>query len=307
MDAVLQEKLDGVETTLNALIESIASYNPSVAAVTDLLAADDQLNQGVEQCTCILQAVELQLGSNLNAVVIHQSNNARIHHLRDTLDALNQSIVTNLTLLADIRKDVLATPATVFPESHRNVPYDELLEYANRISRYTVPPTFRLPAPASQATSIAPPQQPDLPVGNGLSAGQGMQASATGSPSNHHVHGEGIGVASLDVSEIQWLDPLTQIPFVPWPSEEVIRQGALAQVQLMLEKGPDASNVGSREDESTKPDTSHDSIMADSHHGTNAGINSHASRPLTNGVAKPKDEKPAVFGGLDLYDPDAEA
>ena len=53
MDAIIQGMLDGVETALNTLIDSITSYNPSVAAAADLLAADDELNKGVKQCTNI--------------------------------------------------------------------------------------------------------------------------------------------------------------------------------------------------------------------------------------------------------------
>ena len=50
MDGVVYGKLDGVETALNTLIDSIASYNPSIAAATDLLAADDELDKAVKQC-----------------------------------------------------------------------------------------------------------------------------------------------------------------------------------------------------------------------------------------------------------------
>lgn len=56
MEAVLQSQLDRVETALTTLIESIASYNPSISAANDLLAADDELNKGVEQRTKSLQA-----------------------------------------------------------------------------------------------------------------------------------------------------------------------------------------------------------------------------------------------------------
>lgn len=50
MDAVIRNQLDRIETALNALIDSITSYNPSIHDATDLLAADDELNNGVEQC-----------------------------------------------------------------------------------------------------------------------------------------------------------------------------------------------------------------------------------------------------------------
>jgi hypothetical protein len=40
-----------------------------------------------------------------------------------------------------------------------------------------------------------------------------------------------------------WLLPLSQLPFVPWPSQEVIRMGALAAIQGMLEDGTDPTTV----------------------------------------------------------------
>ena len=49
MNAIIQNQLDRVETALNTLIESIASYNPSIPAANALLAADDDLNNGLKQ------------------------------------------------------------------------------------------------------------------------------------------------------------------------------------------------------------------------------------------------------------------
>ena len=48
MNRIIQDQFDHVDTALNTLIESIASYNPSVAAANDLLAADDELTKGVK-------------------------------------------------------------------------------------------------------------------------------------------------------------------------------------------------------------------------------------------------------------------
>ena len=244
-------------------------------------------------------------------MVIHQSNNARIQNLRATLAALNQTITANLILLADTRKDILATPATIFPEHQRNVPYDELLEYANRISRYTVPPTFRPPPPTTQAPALASSQHPAVSTVsaiNGISTEQSSLPSAIESPSNFPIQGEGIGIASLEQSEVQWLDPLTQLPFVPWPSEEVIRQGALAQVQVMLEQGLDPDDVDDSGAKYIKEEVTEDAIVAGSHTKPSAATNDNAKQPLANGIPKSKEEeKPKVFGGLDLYDPDAEA
>ncbi|KAI4225546.1 MAG: hypothetical protein L6R40_008352 [Gallowayella cf. fulva] len=48
MNTIIQGQLDRVEAALNTLTASIESYNPSVPAAVDLLAADDQLQQGVK-------------------------------------------------------------------------------------------------------------------------------------------------------------------------------------------------------------------------------------------------------------------
>ena len=48
MNSIIQSQLDRVDNALNALIASIESYNPSVPAAIDLLAADDELQRGVK-------------------------------------------------------------------------------------------------------------------------------------------------------------------------------------------------------------------------------------------------------------------
>lgn len=53
MDAILGERFQRVEAALNMLIDSITSYNPSLQAAKDLVAADDYFSEGLEQCTTI--------------------------------------------------------------------------------------------------------------------------------------------------------------------------------------------------------------------------------------------------------------
>lgn len=49
MNTIVQNQLDQLENSLNTLIDSIASYNPSILAATDLVNADDDLNKGISQ------------------------------------------------------------------------------------------------------------------------------------------------------------------------------------------------------------------------------------------------------------------
>ena len=44
---------------------------------------------------------------------------------------------------------------------------------------------------------------------------------------------------SLPNDITQWLNPLADLPFQPWPSEESIRKGALASIQVLLDQGVD--------------------------------------------------------------------
>ena len=115
--------------------------------------------------------------------------------------------------------------------------------------------------------------------------------------------GDGIGLSSLEQSEIQWLDPLAQIPFVPWPSEEVIKRGALAQIQGMVEQGIDPAGVGAGdEEEGVKAVEMNDGdVEVKREEGVPEG--QAEGRRVVRREEKPK---PMVFGGLDLYDPDAE-
>src|SRR5947209_7266825 len=84
----------------------------------------------------------------MQTVVLHQSNYARLVQLREESERLDNKIKDTIKLLADTRKALLATPATKFPKKVRDIEYTELLSYAKRISKFTVPPTFReLPRP----------------------------------------------------------------------------------------------------------------------------------------------------------------
>ncbi|KAI9811077.1 MAG: hypothetical protein M1827_005659 [Pycnora praestabilis] len=314
MNAILQTQFQRIETALNTLTDSIASYNPSTAAASELLSADDKLSQGLEQ------------------LAVHQANNAYINSLRSTSSTLDARIKSTLTLLASTRAELLATPATRFPPdaAARSVPYDELLSYAKRISKFTVPPTFRvapLPAEPSQNAATANTGTDTIHASQALGSAPQVTNGTTTSASPSQIGASstsaeqlaanaaglstGVGISSLAVGETQWLDPTSQMAFVPWPSEEVIRRGALAQIQIMLEQGQDpesalaevgdteagekGGNEGDEKEEGVKE--SELSLAAENVVVSQGNV----------AVAPPRRaEKPAVFSGLDLYDPDDE-
>lgn len=268
MNTIIQAQLDRVETALNTLIESIASYNPSIPAANALLAADDDLNKGLKQLST------------------HQRNHARIQSLHSTIDQQNASITDTLTTLASTRADLLSTPSSLPQKDSRSVPYNELLDYAKRISRYTVPPTFRPTLPAAQ------PAPPPAVNGDTVAVEEGTE--------DVKEEKEGRGTASLEDLERKWLDPLTQIPFVPWVNDETIKRGALAEIQSLVEKGENPENVGAGWSEEGKGETMET--------GKNEEVVKREGGVSTDGGMgmQRRDEKPKVFGGLDLYDPDVD-
>lgn len=98
------------------------------------------------------------------------------------------------------------------------VPYNELLTYARKISKYTRPP---------QSSKYS-----QTPVVDRAS----LQADASNATSNGDSVQEGSGettrVLPLGLSEadVTALDPSSQMPFTPWPSEEVMKRGALSHM-----------------------------------------------------------------------------
>lgn len=228
----------------------------------------------------------------------HQANHLRILSLRQATETLDNSIRADLTLLASTRKELLATPATVFPPSSRDVPYDELLAYAKHISKFTVPPTFRPPLPPAQA-------EPSKQLDQATTVTNGTATTPAAAPADASKDG-GIGVSALPTGEVQWLDIASQIPFVPWPSEEIIRRGALAQIQSLLEHGQDPSVVQaaptSEDEEKRKAEEGEE---ADREKEADA-VRSELNNPGAPTAGQARVEKPHVFSGLDLYEPDEE-
>jgi len=275
MDTILQTQLNRIETALNTLIDSIASYNPSISATSALLSADDELNRGLKQLS------------------IHQSNYARIQQLRVDIDKRNENITSTLTTLASMRADLLSTPTSLPPKETRIVPYTELLDYAKRISRFTVPPMFRPPVLGQPAPAVVVNGNGDR-NGNDVTAKEGEEA-----PRGDE---EGRGTGALEDAEKKWLEPLKQMPFVPWVSDEVMRRGALAEIQAMVERGEDPEMVqavvayGEAEDEKEGGGVM-EGLQGD-------GMARGGDVPA--GGQERREEEPKVFVGLDLYDPDEE-
>jgi len=133
----------------------------------------------------------------------------------------------------------------------REVRVDELLSYAKFISKTTVPPTFRRDAPAvgalKEAIEAKPVEKPTTQITNGMATPAAN--TQDGDTQMTQQSTEGIGVSRLNDETRAMLDPISQLPFVPWPSQEVINMGALAHVQSMLEQGRDPTTILSAEEQ----------------------------------------------------------
>ncbi|RYN49783.1 hypothetical protein AA0118_g5208 [Alternaria tenuissima] len=225
MDDILNEQFERVEKALTTLVDSIAAYNPATQAAVDLVAADDELSEGLDQ------------------LAKHQANHVRIQHLRAEADALEEQLKTSVKKLAELRHELFNTSVTTFPEDSRAVPFDELLQYATNISRYTVPPTYRERIPAADK------DKEDEDVGSSGAPTNGLNTPAlppeTVETATEAVQGQKEGedaagpALEITPEEEEWLKKLkaSNLAWYPWPSNEKIRAGALFSLQYWREKG----------------------------------------------------------------------
>lgn len=243
-------------------------------------------------------------------VAAHQANYARICQLREESQKLDDQIKDAIRILADLRKELLAAPATKFPDSLVQIDYSDLLSYAKRISRFTVPPTYRPPAPwdiKAPKKKIDTVIDPDKPmVDRGSKSPMGNEAEQDGEASPLVETGQdqpGIGLRDLNEPIRDWLDPLAKLPFVPWPQDVSIRSGGLAMVQYLVETGKDPTTDLRREEHEAEErkkvqqeeDQRREKDVKERKQSSGIGANGH--RPSR------QDDVGDAFS-LDLYDPD---
>ncbi|CAA9957361.1 Med4 domain containing protein [Pyrenophora teres f. maculata] len=227
MDDMLNTQFARVEKALTTLVDSIAAYNPAPQAAIDLFTADDELSEGLDQ------------------LAKHQANHVRIQLLRAEAEALEEQLKNSVKKLAELRHDLFNTPVTTFSQDSRAVPFDELLQYATNISRYTVPPTYRDPVPVPDKDK----EEEDI-ASTGLPT-NGLNTPAivpeTTEPTNDGVQaqkeGEDADATAPEVTaeEEEWLKKLkaSNLPWYPWPNNDRIRAGNLYSLQYWREKGKD--------------------------------------------------------------------
>ncbi|KFZ18934.1 hypothetical protein V501_00937 [Pseudogymnoascus sp. VKM F-4519 (FW-2642)] len=290
MDKTLDAQFLRVEKALATLVASISTYNPSPVLAHDLVAADQELSHGLAD------------------LATHQANYARIQSLKNTSSDLDAQIKGSLQLLSSTRSELLSTPATTFPSTTTPVSYTDLLSYARRISKFTLPPTYREAQPTPE------------PEGTGTQTNGTVTPTA---PSNGAV----VNVAELPVTPIQadtdktslppqiaeWLNPHNSAPgFVPWPTEETIRRGALASIQVLIDQGEDPATFDperSAELEASRKRLEEEAERAKEEQQEAERARQeqrmreeHARREAMGAAGQRVEEKPKVFTGLDLLD-----
>ncbi|KAJ4347278.1 uncharacterized protein N0V89_011218 [Didymosphaeria variabile] len=299
MDATLDGVFSRVETAFTTLVDSIAAYNPSLQAAGDLIAADDELARGIDQ------------------LAQHRENSARIHALRAEREALEEQFKSSVAALADLRRELFATPVTKFPDDLRPVPFDELLQFAKNIAQSTVPPTYREPLPEKQPedkdgrSSAAPSNAIGTP------AQQHTQEAAQDAAEGAEKEGEEKAVTE---EEAEWLKKLKANGFAwfPWPDEEKIRRGNLMQIQYVLDRGRDPTNEDlTKLGEDEKDRIAAEAAAAQAQQGAQAQAQVQAQQQAVAQAAGTEQrqqhalpprptEKPQQFAGFDDLDSDDE-
>lgn len=200
----------------------------------------------------------------------HQNNHLRLQQLRATSSALDTQIRETLSNLASTRRDITTTHITGQPDG-KNYPikYNELLNYARRISKTTLPPagvTNGLPAEGDGAaepssatgaaaplngvqsggTSAAPTPTPtqtqtQTPETSGLTGLNGASQPSEFAPTQQTLTTTATAETHTSLPEglRTVLNPYHGASFVPWPDEFAIRSGALAGIQDLEERGID--------------------------------------------------------------------
>lgn len=184
--------------------------------------------------------------------------------MRKSSAALDAQIRETLTTLAATRKDIVTTHTTTYPKDpNYSVAYEELLSYARRISKTTLPPAATLqaasPRPDTQASQTPVPdtQASAAPTPSAVTPSQPHSPAilnGTVQPSSEQPTQQTTTSVNTGLPEgmSQWLNPLSGQLFFPWPLEDKIRSGALASNQMLAEQGIDPKGYDPVEEEERK-------------------------------------------------------
>lgn len=264
MDKYLDTRFNRVEKALATFIDSIAKYNPSEKLAEDLVAADRELAAGLK---------ELER---------HQNNHARILQLRQETASLDQQTKDIIGGLWNMRKEVKTTPATSYPSTGAKYKFTtyELLNYAKRISRTTLPPTHLIvesnnnnesqqqvpsqgqpmdldsaaptPMPGT-ATAAGTPAASAAPTPAASGPGAVTTSSGTTAPFSQQLpQPPSANQTALPEDFKPHINLLTGFQFHPWPTEDKVRMGGMAAYQSLISRAVDPKGYDPEEEERRK-------------------------------------------------------
>lgn len=199
-------------------------------------------------CACSMDYLE-KSWLIIHLVTRHQNNYTRILQLRHEAELLDSEIKTSVQLLADIRKELLATPLDAPREPAKPVPYKHLLAYAKNISPFTIPPTFRPkpPTAAEEGNKTASLSQDGANTAAGANehaiantpAGEGAKPSSSATDPED----TSTALKSLSADHAAWIADLNNLPFQPWPGEADMAAGALHILNHQVVNGNDPTDI----------------------------------------------------------------
>jgi hypothetical protein len=191
-------------------------------------------------------------------VSVHQSNYAKILSLRAESEDLDSQIRDKLTLLTTTRKELLAASSTNFTSKANAVDVAEILSYASRSSKFTRPATFReIEAQSNPDTGDGGTNTPKEPGSQSQTNGtstpitgiNGVDKDTQGTVTNLETATPAAELPSQATNQnsqtalpehwLSLINPEANMPFVPWPSEDTIRRGALASIEILINQGKD--------------------------------------------------------------------
>lgn len=183
----------------------------------------------------------------------HQQNTHTLHALHATSTALDTQIRDFILLLSNTRTELLNTPSSEYPVNRNHVEYEELLSYARRISKNTIPPETRFAKPEESSQNqegiVTNGSTPSVTVtGNGAN-GNAMDVDVPSIAPNganppalsqEQTPQQSQAISALDPEYLHSLNqPFAPRQFLPWARDDEIRTGALATLQALLDNGID--------------------------------------------------------------------
>ncbi|KAK4155848.1 vitamin-D-receptor interacting mediator subunit 4-domain-containing protein [Chaetomidium leptoderma] len=267
MDKDMDGRFERLEKGIDNMVNALVKNNPSDKVAEDLLAAEAELSRG------------------LKLLETHQNNYARIQQLRQETSLLDTQIKDIASSLWNMRKELKAIPTTTKPPdgSKHEFTTAELLAYARRISRNTLPPpgvtngvdlstsqpstqppdpedSFRLQTQPSQTQTpntsinlsfngtVSTPGPISAPTPNMTTNNNDTQHTTTQLPPSQPPT-KATAEARLPLHLKPAVDATHDATFLPWPSEAHIRQGGLAAIQRLVDAGIDPRGYDPAEEE----------------------------------------------------------